>query len=168
MENRAFISLPKRSVKFGPVTIPLKYRFGRSATIDGVKRTAKDECIADANIGLFGGYKFARYRVRNDGGKLRDRSSLGGSIGAFLSLSSTMIDSLSTHISPEPLDGDEKYNIGVISPSFGVMFSPYNVQIGGFLGWDFGFGSNRKKWNFHGRPWLGFGLGYNLGAFWKS
>src|SRR5690606_38098793 len=96
LENRAFISLPKRSLEFGPVTIPLKYRFGTSATVDGVKRTAKNEFIADANIGLFCGYKFARYRVRNDGGKLRDLSSLGGTIGAYLSLSSTTIESLYT------------------------------------------------------------------------
>lgn len=57
-----------------------------------------------------------------------------------------------------------------IRAAFGgvALHAAYNLQIGGFLGWDFGFGSDGAKWNFHGRPWIGLGFGYSLSGFWKS
>lgn len=168
LDNREYVSYNKRGFEFGAVTIPFKYRFGDNKTVNGQEVKVNNEFIADANLGLFAGYKFAKYRVRYEGGKLKDLSNLGCTLGAFLNVSSTSIDSLSTTLSDEPLKKDEKFSIGVISPGFGAMFTVYNVQIGGFVGWDFGIGQNGKKWNFNGRPWIGFGLGYSLSSFWKK
>lgn len=168
LDNREYISYTKRSMEFGAITIPLKYRFGYTRDIDGNAVKVNNEFIADANLGLFAGYKLGRYRVRNDGGKLKDLSDLGATIGVFASLSSTSIDSLSTAGSGTPLKTGEKISIGVFSPGLGIMLSIYNVQIGGFIGYDFGFGANGGKWNFHKRPWLGFGVAYSLASFWKS
>lgn len=168
LDNREFVSYKKRGFEFGAVTIPFKYRFGDKKTINGQEIKVNDEFIADANLGLFAGYKLAKYRVRYEGGKLNDLSNLGCTLGTFLNISSTSIDSLSTILSDKPLKKDEKSSIGIISPGLGAMFTVYNVQIGGFIGWDYGFGQNGKKWNFNGRPWIGFGLGYSLSSFWKK
>lgn len=99
---------------------------------------------------------------------LKDLSNLGCTVGLFINLSSSNIDSLSTNANKESLKKDEKASIGIISPGLGVMFALYNVQIGGFVGLDYGFGQNGKKWNYNGRPWIGFGLGYGLSSFWKK
>jgi len=168
LKNREYLSLKKKGFEFGAITIPFKYRFGDTRTVKGQEVKVNNEFIADANLGLFAGYKLARYRVRYEGGKLKDLSNLGCTLGAFLNVSSTSIDSLSTTFSDNPLEKDKKLSIGVISPGFGAMFTVYNVQIGGFIGWDFGFGQSGKKWNFNGQPWVGFGLGYSLSSFWKK
>jgi hypothetical protein len=168
LENRDYISYRKRAIEFGAVTIPLKCRFGDTKTIKGKEVKVENEFSADANIGLFGGYKFARYRVRYEGGSLRDLSNYGCTVGPFLNLASTTIDSAGTVFSDAPLKKDEKVSIATISPGVGVMATIYNVQLGVFVGWDYGFGSNGKKWNFNGQPWLGFGLGYSLSSFWKK
>jgi hypothetical protein len=168
LDNREYVSYNKRGFEFGAVTIPFKYRFGETKTVNGKEIKVNNEFIADANLGLFAGYKLAKYRVRYEGGKLKDLSNLGCTLGAFLNVSSSSIDSLSTTLSDAPLKKDEKFSIGVISPGLGAMFTVYNVQIGGFIGWDFGFGENGEKWNFNGRPWIGFGLGYSLSSFWKK
>lgn len=168
LKNREYLSYKKKGFEFGAITIPFKYRIGETKTVNGAEVKVNNEFIADANLGLFAGYKFARYRVRYEGGKLKDLSNLGCTLGAFLNVSSSSIDSLSTTLSENPLKKDEKFSIGVISPGIGAMFTVYNVQIGGFVGWDFGFGENGKKWNFNGRPWFGFGLGYSLSSFWKK
>lgn len=167
LDNREFVSYDKRGFEFGALTIPFKYRFGFTKSVNEQEIKVNDEFIAEVNLGLFGGYKFAKYRVRYEGGKLKDLSNLGCTVGAFLNLSSTSIDSISTVISEQPLKKDEKTSIGVISPGLCVTFTVYNVQIGGFMGWDLGFGQNGKKWNYNGRPWIGFGLGYSLSSFWK-
>ncbi|MES2379460.1 MAG: hypothetical protein V4538_00360 [Bacteroidota bacterium] len=168
LKNRQYLSYKKKGFEFGAITIPFKYRFEDTKTVNGQEVKANSEFIADANLGLFAGYKFSRYRVRYEGGKLKDLSNLGCTLGGFLNVSSASIDSLSTTFSDNPLKTDEKLSIGLISPGLGAMFTVYNVQIGGFVGWDFGFGQNGKKWNFNGRPWVGFGLGYSLSSFWKK
>jgi hypothetical protein len=42
------------------------------------------------------------------------------------------------------------------------MTSIYNFNFGFFGGFDLGFGNSAKKWNFNNRPWIGFGIGYNI------
>lgn len=168
LKNREFLSYRKNGFEFGAITVPFKYRYGDTKTVNGQEIKVNNEFIADANLGLFAGYKIARYRVRYETGKLKDLSNLGLTIGGFLGVSSTSIDSVSTTLSDNPLKKDEKISIGIISPGIGIMATVYNVQIGGFVGWDFGFGESGKKWNFNEQHWIGFGLGYSLSSFWKK
>jgi hypothetical protein len=164
LENREFISYQKSSVEFGPITIPFKLRFGYTKNNIPVKQ----EFSADLNIGVYAGYKLGRYRVRYEGTSLKDLSTLSCSIGGFLNLSTASLDSVSTTAGKVPFTKDEKATIGVLSPGIGLMLSVYNFQIGAFLGVDVGFGSYAKSWNFNNRPWLGFGIAYNLSSFWKK
>lgn len=164
MENREFKSYRKQGIEFGVVTIPFKYRFGYTKNNIQVKQ----EFQADLNVGVFGGYKLGRYRVRYEGTTLKDLANLSCTIGGFLNLSTTTLDSISTTLGKVPFKKEEKASIGVLAPGIGIMASIYNFQIGAFLGWDLGFGQYAKQWNFNGRPWLGFGIGYNLTSFWKK
>lgn len=168
MANREWISLKKRGFEFGPITIPFKYRFGYSKVVNSQNVDVDDDVIADINIGLFAGYKIGRYRARYETGKLVDLSNLGCTIGGFLSLSSASLDTNTTTAGVTPLKKDEKATIGVISPGIAIMFTVYNVQIGIFAGMDFGFGMNGRNWNYNGRPWIGFGIGYSVSNFWKK
>jgi hypothetical protein len=168
LENRDYLKYRKRAVQAGAVTVPFKCRFGDTKNINGKEIKVENEFVADVNLGLFGGYKIARHRIRYEGGSLKDLSDVGCTVGGFLSLASTTIDSAGTVFSDAPLKKDEKVSIGTISPGLGVMLTLYNVQVGVFVGRDYGFGSNGRKWNFNGQTWLGFGLGYSLSSFWKK
>lgn len=164
LENREFVSYRKQSLEFGPLTIPFKFRFGYSRNDIYIN----EEFTTDLNVGIFGGYKIGKYRVRYEGSSLKDLANISCTIGGFLNLSSAGLDSLSTTSSKTPFKKEEKATIGILSPGFGAMLTVYNFQIGVFLGWDFGFGRNAKNWNFNNRPWLGFGIGYSLTSFWKK
>jgi hypothetical protein len=164
LDNRDFISYHKRSIEFGPLTIPFKLRFGYSKNNIAIKQ----EFSADLNLGVYAGYKLGKYRVRYEGTSLKDLSNVSVSVGGFLNLSSISLDSASTSVGKVPFTKDEKATIGIISPGIGLMVSVYNVQLGAFLGWDVGFGKDAKNWNFNNKPWLGFGLAYNLTGFWKK
>lgn len=168
LANREFISYKNRAFEFGAIYIPIKNRFGYEQEVNGTKIQVKNDISSDVNIGIFGGYKFARYRIRLEDKKIKDLSKLGFTLGGFANISTTSIDSLSTSVSTEQLKKDEKVNIAVFSPGITGMFTFYNVQVGVFLGWDIGLGDNGKKWNYHKKPWLGFGLGYSLSSFWKK
>lgn len=164
LKNREFISYRKKSVEFGPLTIPFKYRFGYSK--DSIK--VKQEFNADLNIGFFGGYRLGKYRIRYEGDGFKQLANISGTIGGFLSLSSATLDKTSTTAGKKPFTADEKSSIGVISPGVGIMLDVYNVNFGAFLGWDIGFGNESKNWNFNNKPWVGLGIGYNLNGFWKK
>ena len=164
LDNREFIAYHKRSIEFGPLTIPFKLRFGYTKNNIAIKQ----EFSADLNLGVYAGYKLGKYRVRYEGTSLKDLSNVSVSVGGFLNLSSISLDSASTSVGKVPFAKDDKATIGIISPGIGLMVSVYNVQLGAFLGWDVGFGKDAKNWNFNNKPWLGFGLAYNLTGFWKK
>lgn len=164
LENREFISYANRNAEFGPLTIPFKYRFGY--TKDTVE--VKQQFDADLNIGFFAGYRLGKYRVRYEGRSFKKLANISCTIGGFLSLSAAKLDENGTTAGKAPFAEGEEASIGVLSPGIGIMLDVYNVNIGGFLGWDVGFGNEAKNWNFNNRPWIGIGIGYNLNGFWKD
>ncbi len=167
--NREYVSLPEISYDFGPITIPFKYRFGYSTGQDPNKKVVSSEFAADANIGIFGGVTIGRYRTRYETGSgFKDLSRIHFTIGGFLNLSTTNLDSLSTTAGNKPFGEDEEKTIGVLSPGLGIMGVFYNVQVGAFIGWDCGISPKRKSWNFNNKPWFGIGLGYDLSALWSK
>jgi hypothetical protein len=164
LQNRQYISYRKQSLEYGPIIIPIKYRFERNrGTIK-----AKDEFQSDLNIGVYGGYRLSKYRVRYEGDNFKELSAVSISIGGFLNVGTTSIDSVSTTLGDEPFKKDEKASIGTFSPGLGIILSVHNLQLGLFGGMDFGFGHNAKQWNYNNRPWIGFGLGYNVSGLWKK
>lgn len=164
LENREFVSFRKLGIEYGPITIPFKLRFGYTKD----KIEVDEEFSADLNVGFFGGIKLGKYRFRYEKPTLKELANLSVTVGGFISLSTAALDSVSTRAGKDPFTKDEKATIGVLSPGVGLMFAIYNFQFGAFLGVDVGFGRDAKNWNFNNRPWLGFGISYNLTGFWKK
>ncbi|TCC91793.1 hypothetical protein EZ428_08555 [Pedobacter frigiditerrae] len=164
LKNREFLSYPTSWLEYGPIIIPVKYRFQREKN----GKIAKDQFQSDINIGVYGGYNFGRYRLRNDGGTLTELTPISFSLGSFINVGTASIDTLATNLSDTPLAKDETSTIGVISPGFGAMLSIHNLQIGLYSGIDLGMGKSAKLWNFRNRPWIGFGIAYNVSGFWKK
>jgi hypothetical protein len=158
LQNREHIPFNHPSLDFGALTIPFKYRFGFT------KNTIKipDDVTASFNVGVYAGYKLTRYSIINKAGTYTNRTFFSLRVGPFLNLSSTTLDSISTTVGKVPMKKDIKQNIGVLSTGLGLMGDFKGVQLGIYLGWDFGMGSEAGNWNYHKRKWLGFGLGYKI------
>ncbi|HTN17264.1 MAG TPA: hypothetical protein VL092_06265 [Chitinophagaceae bacterium] len=158
LQNREYIAYNHQSFVLGALAIPFKYRFGYTKG----NTTVKDDIIAGFNIGVFGGYKITRSSIINKKNTyvLRNHTSLR--VGPFINLSSATLDSVTTTAGDKPFLGADKQNIAVLSPGAGVMMDVRGVQIGVYGGWDIGIGAPARSWNYQGRFWLGFGLGYKL------
>ncbi|KQT29558.1 hypothetical protein ASG22_19735 [Chryseobacterium sp. Leaf405] len=166
IDNRTVLHFKETGVEFGPVTIPIKIRPGFKR--NGI--SVDQEFSSDFNLGAFAGVKIGKYRaryVRGEGFTQLPTSS-SATIGGFLSFSTSALDKTSTTASENPIVGDNKKTIGVVSPGIGIMYSIYNFQLGFFGGCDFGLGSDAKNWNYNSKIWMGFGFGYNLSNFWKK
>ncbi len=158
LDNRSYLNLKEESIVFGPIIIPFKYRFGH--TKNGVAIGA--DFSADFNAGLFGGKSWGRYRVKYESNELKKLSNLSLTVGLFLSLSATTFDEDSTTSAKVPLTEDESETRASLSPGIGIMTSIYNFNFGLFGGFEVGFGSIAEKWDYNKRPWIGFGVGYNI------
>ncbi|PQJ22767.1 hypothetical protein BSU00_00120 [Tenacibaculum sp. SG-28] len=158
LDNRSYLNLKEESIVFGPIIIPFKYRFGH--TKNGVDISA--DFSADFNAGLFGGKSWGRYRVKYESDELKKLSNLSLTVGIFLSLSATTFDEDSTTSAKVPLTEDESETRASLSPGIGIMTSIYNFNFGLFGGFEVGFGSIAEKWDYNKRPWIGFGVGYNI------
>lgn len=164
LKNRDSFHAYRSRMIIGAVTIPIKYRRGYSK--DSI--TVKNDFSADANLGLYIGYSGSNYRVRYETQNFVELPEIGWNVGLFTSLSAVQLDSLSTSAGLSPLAKDDKATIGVLSSGLGLMFSINNISIGGFAGWDFGFGTDAKNWNFNNKFWFGFGLNYSISSFSKK
>jgi hypothetical protein len=164
LQNRQFTSYASRGFEYGPIIIPIKYRFERKR--NGI--AARDEFQADLNIGIYGGYNFGRYRVRMEGGSVTELAPISFSVGGFFNVGALTIDTNSTTLADAPLAKEEKASIGILSPGIGAMISLHNLQIGLYTGIDFGIGRSGRKWNYNNAPWIGFGLAYSVSSFWKK
>ncbi len=54
-------------------------------------------------------------------------------------------------------------NISLTYYSFGITYEYYGLNIGGFMGWDRMFGS-QKDWIYQKKPWVSVGIGYKFGG----
>ena len=159
--------------EIGAVTVPFKLRFGYNMMIGDSANTSinvKAETQTDVNLGLYAAYTIGKvsYRYRDKEEILPNQNYF--SIGPLLSLSTVKLDSASTSASHFTKDeGMIERNFlayettrPAVSTGVAVMFGIRDIRFGAFLGCDFAFGENSSKWNYQGKPWLGFGLGYNL------
>lgn len=171
LDNREFMALYKTSWEFGPLTIPFKKRYGyeKPGENGAAAVKVKDDFSADLNVGVFGGYRFGKRRVRYEAPVMKELANLGVTVGPFVNLSTATLDAGTTTAGEKPYGKDEKATIGVLSPGIGAMLDIYNFRIGAFWGKDVGFGGEAKNWNFNNKWWVGFGVGYSItSGFWKK
>mgnify|MGYP006959896965 FL=1 len=126
-----------------PVTIPFKYRFADSKTLDNI--------TANVSLTYAMGY---RIRVNNNPYKANFiRLLLGTGIS-------------NDKYVPKGSDRDESYepsdHISWTVTAFGVTYEAGSrFNFGAFVGFDKMFGT-RKDWVFQNKPWIGLGFGYKL------
>lgn len=156
--NRDYFKFNASNWDVGAITIPFKIRPGYET--NGIK--VETEIMADYNVGLFGGWSYGCERYRYETGELKKLSNIKVSVGGFVSLGKQDLDSLATTTADVPLVKDITRSMMIVTVGGGVMFSFADIKLGAFVGTDLGTGEYSKKWNFHGRYWVGLGLGYNL------
>ncbi len=78
--------------------------------------------------------------------------SIGFILG--LGLSTVEYDQYSTRVAP-----DEPTNSSAMSVSGGVLYQWEHLQLMALLGADFLQGAQRSNWVYHGKPWIGLGIG---------
>ncbi len=164
LKNRQAVTFTNRSIELGPLTLPFKYRFGYSDNGIDVNQEFK----ADINIGAFAGFKIADLSVRKEQERNFTLPETSLNFGPFLSLAAVELDKSNTTTGDNPLVDEEKASIGTLSVGLGLILNFNNHNIGIFGGLESGFGSEAKNWNFHNKPWLGIGLGYDLNNFKKK
>lgn len=164
IKNRAVYTSIDRGTAFSPLTLPLKLRYG--FTKNNIK--INDQFLADANLGAYAGFRVARLSSRKEQGKLISLPETSLRVGPFLSLATVTLDKSNTSVGTKPITGDETISIGTLSYGLGLIINIRNLNVGVFHGWESGFGSSAKNWNYNNRPFLGIGLGYNLDNFKKQ
>ena len=163
LENRQYIKLRFQELELSALTIPFKYRF----EIEKGDLKAPSQASIDFNLGTYLGYSWGTLKYRNQASEKFKPYGQSISLGVFASMSVQELDSSSTFLQQnEALTS--KQNVFYFSPGFGVVYDVMDFNIGFFLGWDIGLGSVAQKWNYSGRPWIGFGFGYNLGMIGKK
>lgn len=60
------------------------------------------------------------------------------------------------------VDPNEEINAAALTILSGVMLQYKKVQAGLYIGWDHINNQDRYQWKYNGKPWLGFGVGYQL------
>ena len=166
LENRDYISYWNTSYDIGAVNVPFIFRKGYTSS-GGIK--VDDDFSPNVlTLGIYGGPTVGKYRMRLEGDELKELSRVRGTIGPFVSVRSMTIDSGATSAAITPLEKDRKVNMGVLSVGGAITGVFYNIQVGFFVGVDYGFGEHSGKWNFNKKPWFGFGIGYALSSFWKK
>lgn len=160
LKNRQSVSFWYNTIEGGALTIPFKYR--SSFIKNNIE--VEEQFNADLNVGMYIGYSFGKVKYMYR--KFEDTKPTDWkiSIGPFISVSTTKIDSLTTSASDVPLNKERQ--IATMSLGLGLMTSVSDFRFGLFLGKDIAFGETGKKWNYSNKFWFGFGIGYNLGLIW--
>lgn len=157
LENRQYIKLKFSAWEMAALTIPFKYRFETSQN----SITVPSEFSTDINISTFVGRTTGSLIYKNQASKKIKPHGSAISTGAFFGFSIVEIDSASTSLlGDEALT--EKRTVLAFSPGLGAVYNFMDFNVGLFFGWDIGLGNTAQKWNYSNKPWLGFGIGYNL------
>lgn len=155
LKNRQSIVLWGFNYEISALTMPFKLHFG----YDDVSAQFNSQ----VNISTYIGRRFSRHNYRYDTyeGMKKSESSFSG--GIIFGISSTSVDSTNssiTDLSPT--------SVPVFSAGMGGVFNFGDFNLGIFGGYDIGIGSTASKWNFHQKPWMGFGFGYKVALFGNS
>jgi hypothetical protein len=142
----------------GAMTIPFKYRFSYKKG----GRTVPDEFVPNFNAGVllsqtWGEQTFFYWKNQED---RSPKTRKVKSIGLFLGISTTKLDSANTSLATEYLKYEK--TVAMFSTGLGYMKKRAGVSAGLFFGLDFPVGDAGRKWNYRDRPWFGFGFGYDI------
>jgi len=64
----------------------------------------------------------------------------------------------------DTVNANGKKTIGAITPSLGIMFEKKRIQIGLMAGIDIPAGKEGREWIYKNKPWVSFGIGYQIFA----
>lgn len=157
LENRQYIKLKFSAWEMAALTIPFKYR--PEVSKDDI--TVPSVFKADVNLSTFLGHTCGSLTYRHQASEKVKPQGSAFSKGVFFGVSVAEIDSTSTSLrGAKALT--EKRTVLSLTPGFGAMYNFMDFNIGLFVGWDIGVGEVGRKWNYHQKPWLGFGIGYNI------
>ncbi|SFB50617.1 hypothetical protein [Algoriphagus aquimarinus] len=163
LENREYIKLNFAAWEMAALTIPIKYRPGISKNSSKVPSQAATEF----NVSTYIGRTWGRLKYKNQAFEKIKPAGQAFSVGGFLGFNVVELDSTSTSLKAEKAL-KEKETIVALSSGAGIVYNIMDFDFGLFLGWDIGFGETGRKWNYSGRHWIGFGLGYNISMLGKK
>ena len=151
LENRQSLKIDFKEWSFNTLTVPLKVRFSNNNT----------EFSTDANLGAlighsWGSTNFVHRKEKQIGNKEYDSKFTTGIFFGFEELEFEFNDSENNEIEIET---------ALLSIGTGLLYSYEKFTFGVMGGFDFGLGKNTSEWEFQGKPWLGFSLGYSLFSF---
>jgi hypothetical protein len=123
---------PRVAPLLGAATVPFKWRPQRGAFNDGL------------TISAMGGWELSIDRDPDH------------SIGLVLGLGVATVEYDSTSTYEKPLEVSQP---AAVSFSIGALYQWQRLQIMALVGWDMLQGPQRTNWVYHGRPWIGLGIG---------
>ncbi|MCE7059215.1 hypothetical protein [Dyadobacter sp. CY343] len=146
-----------RQFEFGAATMPLKYRFARTKTMDnGRKVDVPADVTTEVNVGFYTGVKWGNSSFYSD-------TKRSGEHLAFMA--SIFTGPIKISLAADTLDNTIKKNSNQLGWQFGLggWLGIKKIELGFFGGVDFPLSKEGRKWDYAYKPWIGFGIGYKLG-----
>ena len=157
---------PLRGFEVGALTAPFQYRPGFNHDTMNVSGHVPGQVNTDVNLALYAGWKVGKVVYRYDRRAPVAPSKYTGSIGPFFSVSKVTLDASNTKLSTNRNKKEVYRSIASLSAGGAFLLDFNGIRAGLLVGWDFASGS--REWDFSGRPWFGFGLGYGIPLFQAS
>jgi len=162
LKDRQYVSFPFSNYEMSAITIPFKYHFAFRENDQYIQPLFK----AGVNVSTFIGYRYGRVRYKNVKQSGISTSSWSFSHGVLFGLNAQTMDSTTTSLSGIPFTKER--TLPTLSLGVGTTLNIRDFDLGFFIGLDAGLGTAATKWNYHSKPWIGFGLGYNIAFFGKK
>lgn len=163
-----------QSIDIGALVVPIKLRFAPSGantpSAEGQSGhlPIRNEVTNDVSIGITIDYSWGKNSFRKDGKETIKLKNSSWSTGLVFSFSGVTLDSTATRRYPGLMRKDEKAGILIFSYGAQLKYSVRNVNAMIIIGRDRGVGQYSSFWNYQNAWWIGLGLGYDIGSFWKK
>lgn len=157
LKNNEQIWVPFTEFTLTSLTLPLKYRF-RSK-----RREVNEEFTTGINLNFLIGasYGNSEFTHRKKVGNKTNTWKL--TLGLLIGTGTVTLNNSNTSSAGENAFAEDETDIkGLFTSGLGLTYAFNKINVGLFYGWDNSIGKNAKAWNYNGRPWLGFGVGYSL------
>lgn len=161
--NRTFVRFREFAFSVFPLAIPLRIRgeIKEDVTqLDGEVERVRVPSKAESSpsIGIYGALYAREHYFRYEEGRKSTvyGTGLQASMGPFMGLSiSDVSDGVTT------LDGDSTtalFKMATLSVGLGMTYGFPKLNVGVFVGLDYGLTAGWRRWDYQGRPWWGFGI----------
>jgi hypothetical protein len=164
-----FVSIPYHALDIGVITVPLKLVYAPSVSGYG-------NVITNLNAGLYLGYEYGRTRFFLNPAKTHTAISFIG--GGFVSTTAISLNSSTSRIdtmrsggatgtrTANGVTGPITANALGISYGLAAQLGVKNFNFAILYGWDVLIPTGwNYEWVYDGKPWIGFGISYNIGIF---